>query len=191
MNRTFPSMSHRHRTFTPREAPSRRSAFVRMEHIHRLLRAVPRTPTGTFRVSLRSLARELGVSRNTIIEDLELLELFNAPVAYDRGRRTYYYSQDFDLRPPVWLTSDEVLALLVATRLAARSRAFPVGHMLVRALDRTAPVLAGMASLRPGATTQGAPIASATATAALPKLPVAPLTSAVSPGRRLAATHPP
>ena len=140
-------MSHRHQTPSPREAPSRRSAFVRMEHIHRLLRAVPRTPTGTYRVSLRYLAGELGVSRNTIIDDLELLELFNAPVAYDRSRRTYYYSQDFELRPPVWLASDEVLALLVATRLATRSRAFPVGHTLVRALDRIAPALAGMASL--------------------------------------------
>ena len=46
-------------------------------------------------------------------------------------------------------------------------------------------------SLRPGATTQAAPIASATATAALPKLPVAPFTSTVSPGCRRAARNPP
>ena len=38
---------------------------------------------------------------------------------------------------------------------------------------------------------QAAPIASATDTAALPKLPVAPLTSTVSPGCRLAARKPP
>ncbi len=46
-------------------------------------------------------------------------------------------------------------------------------------------------SFRPGATTKPAPIARATATAALPKFPVAPLTRTVSPACRFAASRPP
>lgn len=129
--------------------PSRRSALVRIEQIHLLVRAVPRTPTGTFRVSTATLAAELGVSENTIKADLELLEVFNAPLQYDPGRRTWFYREPFELRPPLWLKSDEVLALLVATRLASRSRVFPVGRTLVRALERIAPMLAGFASFQP------------------------------------------
>ncbi len=45
--------------------------------------------------------------------------------------------------------------------------------------------------LRPGATTRPAPIASATATALLPRLPVAPLTSSVSPASSPPASSPP
>jgi proteasome accessory factor B len=122
---------------------------MRIEQIHRLLRVVPRTRTGTYRVTIGTLAEKLGVSRNTIKDDIVLLELFNAPIVYDAARRTLYYREPFELRPPLWLKSDEVLALLVATRLAALSRMLPVGRTLVRALERIAPMLAGSASFGP------------------------------------------
>ena len=135
---------------TPSHARPGRAALLRIEQIHLLLKAVPRTPTGTFRVTIATLAAELEVSRNTIKEDLSLLEhTFNAPIAYDARRRTLYYEQAFDLRPPIWLDSDESLALLVAVRLAARSRVLPIGRTLVRALDRIAPMLAGATSFGP------------------------------------------
>jgi predicted DNA-binding transcriptional regulator YafY len=127
-----------------------RAALLRIEEIHRRLRAI--TPTSTERVTADILARELGVSRNTIKDDLDLLRLvFDAPIVYDARRRTqhYDYARRFELRPLLWLEPEEVLALLVAIRLASHARTFPLGRDLVRALEKIAPMLAGAASFGP------------------------------------------
>jgi predicted DNA-binding transcriptional regulator YafY len=122
---------------------------MRVQQIDQLLKAVPRTQTGTYRVTMGTLARELGVSRNTIKDDIALLETFNAPIEYDAKRRTLYYREPFDLHSPVWLKSNEALALIVATRLASRSRSFPVGNALVRAIERISPKVASTTSFGP------------------------------------------
>jgi predicted DNA-binding transcriptional regulator YafY len=129
--------------------PAGCAALVRVEQIHTLLRAVPSTPTGKGRVTSGMLAKELGVSRNTIKSDLALLEGFNAPIAYDAVRRTLYYREPFALRPSLSLEPDDMIALFVATRLASHSRALPVGQTLVRALKRIAPLVQGSASFAP------------------------------------------
>lgn len=130
--------------------PSGRAALVRIEEIHRQLRAV--TPGSKTRVSANTLARDLGVTRNTVIDDLDLFRaIFDAPIVYDARRRTlhYDYARRFELRPLLWLESEEVLALLVAIRLASHSRTFPLGRDLTRALAKIAPMLAGAASFGP------------------------------------------
>lgn len=128
--------------------PSGRATLLRIERIHQLIRAV--TPDGLHRVTLESLAEDLEVSKSTVQEDLIVFEaLFDPPLKNCPRRRTKYYTRPFELRPLLWLESDEVLALLVASRLALHSRAYPVGHNLVRALEKIAPMLAGAASFGP------------------------------------------
>ena len=133
---------------SPAPLPSGRASLLRIEEIHRRLRAV--TDDGKYRVSVASLAHELEVATSTIKEDLLLFELlFRPPIGYCARRRTKYYLRPFELRPLLWLESEEVLALLVAVRLASRSRAFPLGRDLVRAVEKIAPMLAGTASFGP------------------------------------------
>jgi len=130
--------------------PSGRAALIRIEEIHRQLRDV--APGSTHAVTAGSLARDLGVSYNTVRDDLDLLRLtFDAPIVYDARRRTlhYDYARRFELRPLLRLESEEVLALLVAIRLASHSRTFPLGRDLGRALAKIAPMLAGAASFGP------------------------------------------
>jgi predicted DNA-binding transcriptional regulator YafY len=128
--------------------PSGRATLLRIEEIHRRLRHV--TPDGTYRVSVATLADELEVAESTIKEDLLVFELlFGPPLDYCPRRRTKYYTRPFELRPLLWLESDESLALLVAVRLASHSRMFPLGRDLERALEKISPMLAGAASFGP------------------------------------------
>lgn len=127
--------------------PSGRASLVRLELIHRELRQA--SPDGTCRVTIGSLQKLLGVSRSTVKQDLILLEIFNAPLDYEERRKTLYYTHPYELRPPVWLQERQALALLVAIRLAARSRAFPLGGDLIGALRSLAPLIAGGVNFGP------------------------------------------
>jgi len=128
--------------------PSGRACLLRIERIHQLLRAA--TTDRRCRVTIEILARDLEVSESTVKEDLTIFRvLFDPPIENCRKYRTKYYSRPFELRPLLWLEPEEVLSLLVATRLASHSRAFPLGRDLVRALNRIAPMLAGAASFGP------------------------------------------
>ena len=79
-------------------------------------------------------------------------------------------------------------ALAMASRSAASS---PVSTTVRTRSPKRCTRSSSTRALRPGATTRPAPMASATATVALPKWPVAPLTSSVSPARSSAASSPP
>lgn len=135
------------KTATSAYLPSGRATLFRMEQIHDEICRV--TPAGTHKVTINGLAAQLGVSRNTVKEDLGLLEIFNAPLAYDERRFTLYYTAPYALRPPLWLQPRPVLALLVAIRLAAHSRTFPMGVDLVGAWDALKPVIAGARAVGP------------------------------------------
>ena len=79
-----------------------------------------------------------------------------------------------------------------AACMAARSASTtPVSLTVLIRSPKRASRSASTAVLRPGQMTVAAPIARPTATPALPKFPVAPLTSSVSPDCRPAASRPP
>lgn len=74
MPKSYPSTSPAAKT----TLPSGCAALVRIEEIHRQLRGV--APASTHAVTAGSLARDLGVSYNTVCDDLDLLRLmFAAP----------------------------------------------------------------------------------------------------------------
>lgn len=92
--------------------PGSARQLERITTIDRLLRgnAVPTTA---------DLARELGVSERTVYRDLVFLrDRLGAPVGYDARRRGYRYTRPHQFFPGVSLTPQEVIALLLAARLA-------------------------------------------------------------------------
>lgn len=65
------------------------------------------------------LASELGVSERTVYRDIVFLrDRLGAPVAYDPRKRGYFYTNDHRFFPGVSLSPQEVLALMLAARVA-------------------------------------------------------------------------
>ena len=62
----------------------------RLQHVHKLIKE---ECSG----SPRELALKLKVSERTIYNIIEQLKDLEAPIKYDRSRKTYLYTQDFDL----------------------------------------------------------------------------------------------
>ncbi|MEL7222190.1 MAG: winged helix-turn-helix domain-containing protein [Bacteroidota bacterium] len=58
----------------------------------RLHALIQRKGTGT----PKALARRLNISRSALFRYLEMLESFDAPIAYCRHRQSYYYEEDFE-----------------------------------------------------------------------------------------------
>ncbi|HLT43233.1 MAG TPA: WYL domain-containing protein, partial [Luteimonas sp.] len=101
--------------------------YERIIALHRTLRAA------RYPVTVKRLQDELGCSRATVYRDLAFLrDALMAPVVGD-GEAGFRYDPDeadrFEL-PGLWLTSDELHALLAAQQLLARSS----GGMLSSAL---------------------------------------------------------
>ncbi len=136
---------------SPSRAPvAQRAALTRISQIHQLIRVV--RPGSSRRVTADSLAHELEVSIGTVKLDLEAMRgEFGAPIAWDFKLRSYCYTEPFELRPLLWLDAVEVLSLMVASRISAGWRAFPVGRALASALEKIAPMLGGAVSLHPNA----------------------------------------
>lgn len=62
----------------------------RLQQVHQLIE-IERTGTPT------ELARKLYVSERLVYNLLEQLKDFRASICYDRGRKTYYYCEEFRL----------------------------------------------------------------------------------------------
>ncbi len=91
----------------------RTERFYRIDQLLQSRRAVP----------LRLLMEELGVSRATVVRDLEYLrDRLNAPIRWDRAQRGYRYAEPapgaprFAL-PGLWFNASEVHALLTMDHL--------------------------------------------------------------------------
>src|SRR6266702_3021951 len=72
-------------------APLSRNAGERMRKIHQLLAAAKYPNTV-------QLARQLEVDQKTILRDLDWMKTHeNAPIAYDRARHGFYYTEPFEI----------------------------------------------------------------------------------------------
>lgn len=61
------------------------------------------------------LAQRLKISERLVYHLIEQLKDYNAPIQYDRGRKTYYYSDDFRLEVNISvsvISNDEITQLL-------------------------------------------------------------------------------
>ena len=86
------------------------------------------------------LAAELGVSRRTVFRDLKLLESAGLPLHFDPVSQGYALDRDFFL-PPVHLTMDEAMALLMMTRKFLHRTPLPDADVATRAAMKLESVL--------------------------------------------------
>ncbi|MCX7635533.1 MAG: WYL domain-containing protein, partial [Syntrophales bacterium] len=84
----------------------------------------------------RTLARRFEVSGKTAQRDIAFMrDRLHAPLSYDPAKKGFYYNATYEL-PSLWLTEDEVLALLLAARLASAVPDQSMKMALRRLLDQ-------------------------------------------------------
>lgn len=102
-----------------------------VSRIHRLLRLVTIMQSGRC-LGVDELAVELDVSRRTVFRDLNMLELAHIPYYFDRQRNGYRINNHFFL-PPINLTLDEALSVMLLSMRRRSSTAVPWFHQAARA----------------------------------------------------------
>jgi predicted DNA-binding transcriptional regulator YafY len=107
-----------------------RPPLRRMKAIDQALRA-GRWPTD------KSLAAELEADPRTIRRDLEYMRYqLQAPIAYSRAQRGYYYSEDTYRSPFLQLSEGELISGSLAERMMRQFRGTPFDAELRRAIKR-------------------------------------------------------
>ena len=104
---------------------------LNVSRIYRLLRLVNLLQGGR-PYTANELAQELQVSRRTVFRDLNAMELAQIPYFYDPEHQGYRISRHFFL-PPVNLTLDEAMAILVLTGRLERESNVPLLSQAARA----------------------------------------------------------
>lgn len=83
------------------------------------------------------LAQELGVSERTVYRDLVFLrDRLGAPVVFDGRRRGYRYTRPHRFFPGISLSTQEILALLLAARVATPLLGHLFGEKLRQVVQR-------------------------------------------------------
>ena len=93
------------------------------QRIRRIIRIMQLLQSGR-PVGVDRLIEEFGVSRRTVFRDLNLLESAGIPCAFDRKTNSYSLQRNAVL-PPVLLTLEEGLALMLLTRATLGARMLP------------------------------------------------------------------
>lgn len=97
-----------------------RSTMVRIWRIYNLIK-------NSNYPDARQLADQLEVSLRTIERDIEQLrDQMQAPIVYDRMRRGYYFSKEYNL-PPIRFTEGEILSIIIGQKLLSQMEGSAVG----------------------------------------------------------------
>ena len=72
-------------------------SLERLQQLHKLIEC---ETTG----SPKELARTMEISERLVYHIIDQLKDYEAPIAYDRSRKTYYYTDDFDLDVNISIT---------------------------------------------------------------------------------------
>ncbi len=85
----------------------------------------------------KTMAEELGVSPKTIQREFEFMrDRMERPLAYDRSKHGYYYTEVVADLPAVKITEGEVVGLLVAQKALEQYRGTPFEHTLETAFKK-------------------------------------------------------
>lgn len=107
-----------------------RPPLERMLRIHQTLQPAS-YPT------VQNLAIDLEVSSKSIHRDLEFMrDRLNLPVAFDRTRRGYYYTEEVTAFPTVQISEGELFALLVAEKALQQYRGTSFEKPLLSAIKK-------------------------------------------------------
>ena len=127
-----PSTNHRRPSAPPRGAGRlRREAGVRIVRLHHLIK------DGQF-PNAQSAAHTFGVSWKTLVRDFQFLrDHHHAPIAYDRRRHGYFYTEpSFTLPGGPSVTEAELFAVLVAHKAIAQYHGTPFHQPLQMAFQK-------------------------------------------------------
>lgn len=118
---------------------------------YRLRRILEMIREGARRGALPNCAqfkRELGVSRRTLMRDLDFLrDEENAPVAYDQSAKGYRLTDTTYQLPPIQLTRSEVFSFSIARKLLAHFEGTPLELDLRSVMRKIGESLEGTVSL--------------------------------------------
>ena len=115
--------------------PGTRPLVRRMQAIDQALRA-RKWPTD------KTLAKDLQVDPRTIRHDLEFMrDERQAPIAFDRARRGYHYTEPTYRLPPLQMSQGELLALYLSERLMKQFRDTPFEPDRPRAIAKLGEML--------------------------------------------------
>jgi predicted DNA-binding transcriptional regulator YafY len=114
-----------------------RSAMARIYQIHSQI-AAKRYP------NVPILAEQLECSSRTVRRDLELMrDRLGAPLAYNRSRQGYCYTEEYDL-PTIHLTAEELEAVWVAHQWLCNTKGTPYETAMRRAWSKLSIHLGGL-----------------------------------------------
>ncbi len=122
--------------------------------IRRILEMIREGTTSGSLPNARTFCDELGVSRPTVMRDMDWLrDEENAPIAYDPALHGYAMTDATWEMPPVSLTRREVFAFSVGSKLLAAFKGTPLEMDMEAAFGKIAESLEGRITLRPDALT--------------------------------------
>ena len=122
-----------------------RPQFHRLRRILEMIREGTRTGSVP---NCRQFTRELGVSRRTLMRDLDFLrDDERAPIAYDESRKGFTLTDPTFILPPVQLTRREVFSFSIARKLLEGFEGTPLELDLRSVLAKIAEGLEGTVSL--------------------------------------------
>jgi predicted DNA-binding transcriptional regulator YafY len=91
-----------------------------------------------------------GVSQKTVQRDIEFLrDQMNAPIAYDRERKSYYFTEATWSMPALVVTEGEILSVLLASRVLEQYHGTPAAANLREIFDKLAEMLPDKVSIPP------------------------------------------
>ncbi|MDR0534024.1 MAG: WYL domain-containing protein [Verrucomicrobiales bacterium] len=95
-----------------------------------------------------SLAAEIEVTEKTIQRDIDFMrERLNMPIAYNRAKQSYEFSEPIENFPMIELSESELVAVFVAQKALAQYRGTPFEHSLRAAFEKLTSNLHGKISL--------------------------------------------
>ncbi len=117
--------------------------FARLIELDRLIRE------GSYPNCL-TFSTEWEVSQKTIQRDVDFLrDALKAPLAYDRVRKGFYYTEENWFLPALALSEGELMALLMSLRMFEAWKGSPMEQHLRSILDKLQALLPGGVSVQP------------------------------------------
>jgi predicted DNA-binding transcriptional regulator YafY len=117
--------------------------YARLMKLDRCIRAKEYPNCLTFAV-------ESEVSQKTVQRDIDFLrDQCEAPLAYDRNRKGFYYENPTWMLPSVMVSEGELLAVLLGAKALEQYTGTPAGEQLERIFGKLAEMLPDKIALRP------------------------------------------
>jgi len=129
------------------EMPKKTLQITTRPQMERLFKIVAEIQTGAYPNCAKFVAlfeEGLKVTRRTIMRDIEYLrDQLRAPLEYDSGKHGYYFTDDFNLMPPIDLKNEDFLTLYFLQQCLAPYEDTVIGHQMKQSFNRMFGMLTG------------------------------------------------